>query len=96
MELDDLRDRARKGALGADELHMIVGHMQRGNADRVRALAIEVAGLHVAATDDAAVTIELIAIAESRDDADENVRTDAVRALARGTGYHGQRVVLDL
>jgi HEAT repeat protein len=96
MRLDDLRVRARDGALNADELHMIAGHMQRGNDGHVRSLAIEIAGLHVAATGDPALTIELIAIAESRDEADEPVRADAVRALARGTGYHGQRVVMDL
>ena len=71
---------------------MIVGHMQRGNDDRVRALAIGVAAEHVAVTDDPAMIVELIAIAESREDGDAVVRTDAVRALAKATGYRGQRV----
>jgi hypothetical protein len=96
LDIDELRRRARDGALTADDLHMIAGHMQRGNAERVRALAISVAAEHVAVTDDPAMVIELIAIAESRDDEDAAVRTDAVRALAKATGYRGQRVVMDL
>jgi hypothetical protein len=94
--LDAWRERAANGALSADDLHAVIGHMRRGNADRVRAAAIGIAAAYVQATADPQVVIELIQIAESKDAADDAVRTDAVRALAKATGYHGQRVQLDL
>jgi hypothetical protein len=94
--LDELRRRARAGELTPDDLHAIIGHIQRGNPDRVRSVAIAVAGDYLAMQTDAALTVELIQIAESNDTADDCVRTEAIRALAKATDYKGQRVHFDL
>lgn len=94
--LEELRERARAGALSAEELHVVIGHLRRGNTQRVRAAAIDIAAAYVAATGDPHVVIELIQIAESKDAEDDPVRTDAVRALAKATDYRGQRVQFEL
>ncbi len=94
--LDDLRRRAREGALTPDERHAVIGHMQRGNADPVRAAAISVAAACIETRADAELVVELIKIAESKDAADDAVRTDAVRALAKATEYKGQPVRFEL
>ena len=57
--LDDLRRRARNGALTPDERHAVIGHMRRGNANPVRAAAISVAAACVEARSDAELVVEL-------------------------------------
>lgn len=96
MTLDDLRQRARNGALTPDDVHMIAGHLQHEQPARVRALALDVAAEAVDAATIPELIVELIAIAESRDAADESLRTTAIRALAKTTAYKGQPLHLDL
>jgi hypothetical protein len=96
VTLEDLRARARNAALTPDDIHMIAGHLQPGQPARVRALALEIATEAVAVAGLAELVIELIAIAESRDPADDDLRPPAVRALAKTTAYKGQPLHLDL
>jgi hypothetical protein len=96
VTLAELRSRARDGALTPDDVHVIAGHLQGGQPTRVRALALDVAAEAIAAATIAELIVELIAIAESRDAADEPLRTTAIRALAKTTAYKGQPLQLDL
>jgi hypothetical protein len=94
--LAGLEERAHHGALTPDDVHFVIHHLGPHNPPRARVRALEIAAAHLRATADAMIIVELIRIAEDPDEEDADVRTAAIRALAAATGYHGQRMHVDL
>jgi hypothetical protein len=94
--LEELRARAADGLLSPEEIHLIAGHLGAEHDPRVRRLALDVAALQLAHTEDAELIVQLVAMGEDKRPEHEDLRADAVRLLARATEYHGQPVRLDL
>jgi hypothetical protein len=90
-----LRERARAGALTAEEIELVARHLHGHQPDLVREAAIALAGDFLECTSHGELLYALIAISDDAEEPDA-VRMAAARALARATGYRGKLVRLDL